>query len=239
MANTYADNILTMRTNNPGKSLVSLREYLNGEAAVFLKEYGFAYDQKQQRFVRAEGGVTHEYVIHLTGKAGYYTNHLMLSVFDEPAGKYRERLKALMPFDEPLTDLSETLQKKREKNLSLVADLTDWKELDEEGKLHFWFESFAAVERIYDLREQLALSAALAMNWFELCRDVDYLVSYNLSRMSGPAVETGLLLLALQGDYEKLEASYKTVIDVRKRKKLPCAAIERFYKTIREERMLH
>ncbi len=214
-------------------SIIEIKEAFILKAKDEFYRKGFILYKKNTSFVKQEGSWKYVYQIDVTNKQSYFTIHLKLLVYNEDIGLIQEDIRNKNSADVSNQFLSKALQAKVKENNSLIADLTDWKEIDVNNFLHIWFESFKELDSIKDFDAQLNLSITLALKWFDLCKSWEYLINYNLQRGLEHSIETVFVILKYLNKNEEIDKLFLKIKEERVKKKLSMINIEKFYNGIK------
>ncbi|ECF6264444.1 hypothetical protein FOK27_19580 [Salmonella enterica] len=88
------------------------------------------------------------------------------------------------------------------KGARAIASVTDWKFLFEEYSVKYnnvWFSTLSCVDDILNLKDDYVSAFFLANQWFDRCKQLEYLYEYNLRRCITYSAEIALCIGKLIG----------------------------------------
>jgi hypothetical protein len=163
-------------------------------------QFGFHSNRNKSTYNKKDGFFTFKFNIHVTPKIW---QHLNLSVDN------KEIEKIFMEIE------TKTLNEYNRGNRSIgkmpICVLTDWKRLYMDNNLDIgkiWFTSISDFEEIINKKDEYLLAIKLSTQWFEKCKDLDFVYRSNLNRRSTKTIEMALCIGKIIGkdlnyEYEK------------------------------------
>jgi hypothetical protein len=163
-------------------------------------EFGFHSNKNKSIYIKKDSPFLFNFEIHITPKMW---QHLTLSV------EHKEIEKLFMEVE------TKTLNEYNKRSISKakmpVCVLTDWKQLYLDNNLEtgkIWFTVISDFEATRNKKDEYLLAIKLATQWFEKCKDLDFIYRSNLNRRFTKTIEMALCIGKIIGkdladEYEK------------------------------------